>query len=284
MRSKKRYIAYAVLLVALAALATAYAPELVFTATQPVPVILAIAPLASPKAPQIMVRFKDKMARFGFSFLSAATDRLRGMTGSEDELYRMDKSGMPLRHFRSNPQLPEWVEEVDKPVYDSFLVTSTTTSATLFSTPIGQSSKTQYHTNMELAGVLPGPQTLLVNRISAYVRSQVIADVALMLHTIVVDFLASGKNYMSCPAIYLPAGFGIGGQTTATNTGTTNNGHPGFDSGRTLALPIKIAPNENFKANLTVYGGAAGVGGAIGTLLASTDFYIYLSGPFARAV
>jgi hypothetical protein len=89
---------------------------------------------------------------------------------------------------------------------------------------------------------------------------------------------------MQCPAIYLPAGFGIGGYTTANNTGTPNNGVAGFDAGRTLALPIKISPNEAFKANLTVFGGAAGVAGAISTLSVSTNFYIYLSGPFAQAV
>jgi hypothetical protein len=222
------------------------------------------------------------MEKFGFTYDRKATDRLRGSTGSEDELYRT-KYGAPLRHFISNPQLPNWVEEMDRPVYDNFLFTNSTTSAVLFSSPVG-GAKTLYHTNMQLAGVLPGPQTLLVNRISPYVRSQVIADVALMLHSIVVEFIASNKTYMQCPAVYLPAGFGIGGYTTANNTGTPNNGLAGFDSGRTLALPIKIAPNEAFRANLTVCAGTAGVAGAMSTLSASTDFWIYLSGPFAQAV
>lgn len=284
MRLKKRFIAYAAVLVAVVALAAAYAPEVLLTTTQPVPVMLALAPLASPKGPQIMVRFRDKMAQAGFDFLRKATDRLRGETGCrEDEVYRT-KYGTPLRHFQSNPQLPNWVEEMDRPVYDSFLVTSSTTSTVLFQTPLGQSSKTLFHTNMQLAGVLPGPQTLLVNRISAYINSTVIADVSLMLNAVVVEFIASNKTYMQCPAIYLPAGFGIGGYTTTAATGTPNNGVASFEAGRTLALPIKIAPNEAFKANLTVFGGSAGAAGAMSGLSASTNFYIYLSGPFAQAV
>ncbi|MCI0405007.1 MAG: hypothetical protein L0209_02860, partial [candidate division Zixibacteria bacterium] len=139
------------------------------------PVSLAFAPIiAGSTAPTFLQKFRDKLEATGmFDFLRKDTDRYRGESGLHADLFRT-RHGAIWRGPIDNPQDPGRVETIDAPIFDMALWEIADTQNFLFRD--GSVNKTPIQTNMVINGSLPGPETLIVKRISLQIQTAVIAD------------------------------------------------------------------------------------------------------------
>ena len=141
---------------------------------------------------------------------------------------------------RSNPIIPGQLEYLVQPIYDFYgvAVATAVTKQTLFSLPIGQNYtpsggaafvKTEYHTNLVIAGNLDAPKKFLVKNVSVVLRSDVAPqDLASFIGTTLLTLSISGKAYLQQLVSKCPAGAGAFSSNISTQTlaagGTMSNG------------------------------------------------------------
>ena len=207
--------------------------------------------------------------------------------GKDIDWYDNGYSG--IYHVKDNPTYTGVTEAIDRPVYDTVTITSaSTTSADLFTTPQGQSSKTAMETSMRQAGILPSPEKFTIKRIGLQVQPNgIIADLRLVLQQVLFTFQVNSKTYTQAPVFYYPVGFGEFGSTAANAASVITNGIPGENGVRSLVYDIPLNPLDPFLGNLTMYGAGSAGSRAIGSLTLTTTplpVVCFLQGPFERAI
>lgn len=177
---------------------------------------------------------------------------------------------------------------------------SGSTKMTFFQNPIGQNSKTEADTNLEVAGSLPAPKHLLVQSIEVYFfpgvdpvtvnnaadttvdKSSFTNDMYDVLKSGWLDFFIGSKSYLTeAPLMRFPpktcfdANFGFGlqiGQASAAALVGQISGDYATHKGRPYQLNpwILIAPTQNFNVTLnwsSAVSTDSGVNGRIGVVL-----------------
>lgn len=147
---------------------------------------------------------------------------------------------------RTNPIIPGQLEYLVQPIYDFYAVAVATvaTRQQLFSIPVGQPytpaggtqiTKTEYHTNLVIAGNLDAPKKFLVKAVSVIVRGDTAPqDLNSFIGTTLLNLTISAKSYLEqlvskCPAGAGPFSFSITTQTTVaggTMASSSANGWP----------------------------------------------------------
>jgi hypothetical protein len=171
-----------------------------------------------------------------------------------------------------NVNRPGDIEGVKSSLYDfQSYATAGTTQMTFFQVPIGQSSKTKYDTNMEVAGSLPAPKRFLIERIEIYFYpgsaiSYSGASVATRLgqaddcYNIAksgyLDLFIGSKSYLTeAPIGRFPPTVGLKAETSVA-IGSGGAGVLGYDyatfAGQPYNLmpPILLVPTQNFNVTL----------------------------------
>jgi len=144
---------------------------------------------------------------------------------------------------RQLDQAGNLIEFIRQPLYDQVTITTTGTEFRYFAIPQGQSdgseTKTPWHTNGLGAGLLPVPESHLVDGFRLVVdgnqtsANQLTTYRQLMFNKVWCRFEIGGlKDYLKVPFWYIPAGVGIpgfsdaGGLTGATVMTQVTNGAP----------------------------------------------------------
>jgi len=161
------------------------------------------------------------------------------------------------------PRLEEGREVLSLLLYDSITLGGAVTSATLFTEPVGQSSKTFYHTNMTEAGKLPYPDTFTFESVRFGCAPDLTdVQVAGLLNG-VLSLVIGHKSYLDVPLFTLGQGAGIhytAGASQVLVEGTPNTftaavnygqaGQPRQMAIRSLATPLSLEPGEGFRVDL----------------------------------
>ena len=240
----------------------------------------------------IMKRFRDRVEEvLGVRFARRASDLEHEKHGNHHiDWFDNGYAGVfvqDMQKFKGNPTYTGVTEAIDKPVYDTQVVTSATTSLDFFQVPVGQSSKTVNETSMRQSGILPAPEKFTIKRVGLVFLSAVLADLQYLVWQEVFTLSVNAKIYTQGPAFYFPAGIGLYGSTTANNTSIATLGMPGELGVRSLLYDIPLNPLDPFIANLTMYGGGSAGARAIGalsSLSASTEVKCIMQGPYERAI
>jgi len=233
---------------------------------------------------------REALEAFGFGFNRKKTDREQAVGNPTIEWFDNGGAGVFVPDFqktKGNPTYTGVLEAIDKPVYDTTLITSaSTTSADFFQTPQGQSSKTPMETSMRQAGQLPVPEKFTIKRIGLFIMTAVLADFYKLSNQLLWTFSVNSKVYTQGPLFYYPCGFGPFGQTTANDTSIVTNGFPGDLGVRSLVYDIPLNPQDPFIGNITVYGTGTVGSRSIGslTLVANTGLLAFMQGPYERAI
>lgn len=156
-------------------------------------------------------------------------------------------------------------------LWDTATYTSGTTTQLTFFTAL---RATIDLSNMQLAGQLPAPQAFLVRAIRFYpkqvprattraasgnAQTGVVSDIQLLINTGVLELTVGAKSYGLLPLWLLPSGGGAFGAYAADgdepSTGIlidyATNGVPDPRNVFTLAIPIFIGPQINFRVTVT---------------------------------
>lgn len=125
------------------------------------------------------------------------------------------------------------------PLFDYYGVTVATvvTRQILFTVPKGQAytpaggaalTKSEWHTNMEQAGILPSPRKFYIKGIQVSVRSDTaVADLHRFLYDTLVDLQISSKSYLgTAPGGAHAFKFPQGGGAAGGSAGLVQNGWP----------------------------------------------------------
>ena len=162
-----------------------------------------------------------------------------------------------MRSYDASGNLIEFIRQ---PVYDQIEVFSTGVAFRAFVVPRGQNAKTTWHTNMDTSAQLAVPKSHLVDGFRLVPTSKIVdANQLVYLRSILwdrawVDFtIGALKNYLECPAWYIPAGVGIpgfsdtGGLTTAATIQQVSNGAPIFGNYLSIRThPILLPSQQTF--------------------------------------
>jgi hypothetical protein len=159
------------------------------------------------------------------------------------------------------------VEPIVQPLYDSGLVTTTsTTQIQFFQVPLGQGTptKTLVLTNQEVSGLLPNPKLFVISGFRLHISQDPsvaltsVTDMKIILHQSFFSFDLGGnfKNYLRVPSYMLPSGFGVTGfavnDSTASSTmSIVNNGAPVISNFFSIGkYPIGLPPLQSYQATL----------------------------------
>ena len=195
-----------------------------------------------------------------------------------------------LAQYRVN--LSNQVEGIKASLYDfQTYATAGTTQMTFFQTPIGQSSKTKYDTNMEAAGSLPNPKNFLVtgievmffpgSAVSIYgagaVNKGILDQMAIFKSGYLEMFIGSKTYLTEAPLGVFPPSVGLSGfaaRSDTTTAGATQAAQDGYAvwAGEPYKMnpPILLEPTQNFNVTLnwpTAVATPSGVDGRIGVRL-----------------
>lgn len=145
-------------------------------------------------------------------------------------------------------------EGLAQPLYDSISLSGTQTTATLFQVPVGQAGKTEYHTNMRLAGQLQKPETYDVFAICAgALPGEGKAEVAGLM-TGWLSLIVGNKTYYETLLQRLTAGGGLWINTGTLGSGQavdySNFGLPDARNIHSLKVPVNIAESEHFRVEV----------------------------------
>jgi len=219
--------------------------------------------------------------------------------------------GHPHARVR-NPIVQGYLEGITQPLYDSYLVASSTAlpKLILFSVPQGQIynfggitafAKTSLFTNMVQNAVLPAPNKFIVRAISVWIAQNINPlDLNAMLNTVLLSFSVNAKDYCDQIVGRFPAGggtFGIFQYTQATaadaayslvgngwpdarNTYTQAYGGVPIEQQQTFAVVLDPTLN-NVAAYTTKSSTASGTNEIVGT---GVTAYVFLDGTLFRAV
>jgi hypothetical protein len=146
-------------------------------------------------------------------------------------------------------------EKIYYPLYDSITLGAADLTATLFQSPIGQSSKTLYDTNMVLAGQLQQPQTFDLMGIWIAALPGATAANVIALSKGAMTIVVGSKPANEILLALLTSGGGLKVQTAQSNAAVAapiyaNFGQEDSRNLYTLRYPIKINAGEHFRAEL----------------------------------
>ncbi len=171
-----------------------------------------------------------------------------------------------------NVNQPGAVEGVRQSLYDfQSYAAAGTTQMTFFQVPQGQSSKTKYDTNMEIAGSLPAPKRFLIESIECYfypgvnvnfysgaaaARLGMADDVYTIMKSGWLDLFIGSKSYLTeAPIGRFPPTTGLKAQNSIA-LGSGAAAMEGYDyavpGGQLYRLepPILLVPTQNFNITL----------------------------------
>lgn len=136
--------------------------------------------------------------------------------------------------------------------YDSFEGDGSATSATLFTVPIGSSSKTKYMTNMRLAGQLSVDSGFAVQALAC--GSTPFATAANLQKWLegYFEFYIGGELCYEGILFTVPAGYGIVWVPDSASAGTSNyaqNGQPNARNLLTLNRELEIKAGEEIRVD-----------------------------------
>lgn len=172
-----------------------------------------------------------------------------------------------------NVNQPGAVEGVRQSLYDfQTYATAGTTSMNFFQVPQGQSSKTKYDTNMEIAGSLPAPKRFLIESIEVYIfpgsainfsgagaatRKGHADDVYALAKSGWLDLFIGSKSYLTeAPIGRLPPTTGVKVNSAIALAGSGAAQMEGYDyavpGGALYRMepPILLVPTQNFSITL----------------------------------
>jgi hypothetical protein len=191
----------------------------------------------------------------------------------------------------SNPIAPDKADILPWNLYDQ--LTTAAAVATLveydfFTTPIG-GAKTKVQTNMEQVSQLPAPQHFNCTSLSIYFATNMLkADVDSTLNAYYLEFWIGNKVYAEGPLQLFPAGAGMSGYTTRSNTEFVQNGAVNCMAVVDFRMgdnPIghHILQGQNFKVKVigNTFTSVAAGSPTFGTGL---NFSCYLQGILSRGV
>lgn len=143
-------------------------------------------------------------------------------------------------------RVPGLLDESGQMLYDTLLLAAGTATYRFFTAPIGP-AKSRLLTNMQLAGVLPAPQSFVVQAIRVIIKSAttLIVDDCIMRSRL--EFRVGEKEHMVCPTCLMTAGAGV------WNTITTDFGQNGAPEARSIAVlskPVVIGVSQAFYVDL----------------------------------
>lgn len=138
-------------------------------------------------------------------------------------------------------------------LYDA-VIPSTTSSYQFFTVPIGQGSKTLFHTNMRQSGQLPEPQEFWIHGLGwGALGDNIFADVNKMQNGY-FKLVINDKTWLEAPLLFLGSGFGTRIIPDSGSTGTdvyAQNGAPEDSSIFKMIDPLHIDMGRNFYVEVT---------------------------------
>lgn len=178
------------------------------------------------------------------------------------------------------PRILDASQDIHQPIYDTYVrnigVTNVPNNFQLFgSANNGDRSKT----NLFTPGQLASDSVYLVRSIRCVMFFQglndpefqvqygniapitgVVADntrandlYAFMSYGGIFTFQTTGKEYLTAPLAYAPAGMGPNGQTAINNRAVITNGLASHQSILKLSKPVKISPRQGFAIKLEMF-------------------------------
>ena len=210
-----------------------------------------------------------------------------------------EELGRP-RFRRRNPLVTGTVYQFRQPLWDFYGVTVATalTEQDLFLIPIGQQytpaggaalTKSEWHTTMRQAAVLPHPQKFFTKSVKVSVRSDIeLADAQAFLYEALVDFLISEFSFLKGHAWM----FSQGGGPHGFSAGIINNGIPDpraqWEAVGQLGEVIEQQQNIRLNLNPTRVTDAGAGGTHTTTTTAKGGFginaFVFLDGVLSRSV
>lgn len=183
---------------------------------------------------------------------------------------------MSANPININAVMANWVDRGLWYYYDTLSITQGAAGAasySMFSVPVGQSSKTRTQTNMRVGNRFPPPTCLVLDQIGFYFSPDVLlADQILFMKNYRLEFKIDNKVYFEGLMWMYPPGLGVSGYSTKTAESAWGIGQPNFFSVRMFGDYGKyIAPDQLFEFNLICDGTAptfaATAAGGVGVLL-----------------
>lgn len=142
------------------------------------------------------------------------------------------------------PQSGEWI---DKVLWDTQLYTDNVTTFLDFFTALPANIE---NGNLDQAGIVGGNRYFVIRAIGVFFRSLIAGDIRQLAKNGLLRLFIGNKDYSEWPISMLPPGggvFGILSQTNAAAVQAVSHGVPDPRSHYTLARPLLIDANLNFR-------------------------------------
>lgn len=228
----------------------------------------------------------------------------RSLSNRLSRLPKMGAHDIGRPHFRHrNPIVQGMGEAIIQPSYDYYRVVqgNATTRQLLFTIPKGGQytpaggtafSKTSYHTDFALQGVLKAPDKLLVRALAGWYHPSIFpTDAAIFADNAMVYFSVNDKPYLTIAFGKLPAGGGIFVTGSLTAVNGTSNGYPHAANLYTITegeiLGVQIEQQQNVGLTIDPTLTQTGVGATLTTTAnGGVDLIVkmYLEGVLLRAI
>jgi len=149
-------------------------------------------------------------------------------------------------------------EKLHMPLYDAFFVPETInkkigsfdkamTDKRIIRFFTDVQNKTRLETNLQLAGVLPNPNSFEAHALRVVVSSVKVGFLAALIYNSVTSLLVAEKVMVEMPTFWFTAGVGI----SPGNGTVTNHGEPDPLATFRFAEPIFIESQQNFRAEMS---------------------------------
>lgn len=140
-----------------------------------------------------------------------------------------------------NPILPNMADYLQWVIYDRSAVAaggSWPTSTSLYTSPIGQNSKTKADTNLDQVSLLPNPFWMNVTHIGLYPDPNVLLlDWIALCNQSYFEFWVNNRVQFEGKLQHAPGGVGPNGNSTKTAESAYNNGYPVMSNMMDIRLP-----------------------------------------------
>lgn len=143
-------------------------------------------------------------------------------------------------------RVPGLLDESSQPIYDTLLLVAGTAQYRFFTVPIG-GAKTTLQTNMQLAGVLPAPQSFVVHAVRIIAKAANSVGTSDLIHRSRAIFHVGEKDQLLAPTCLFSAGAGLYNNIT---TDIAQNGFPVASSLWALMKPVVIGVSQAFYLDL----------------------------------
>ena len=193
---------------------------------------------------------------------------------------------MIIDAFNSEVYVANRMDVQHTPIYDTITLnagSAVSSLTTAFFTNVGPaSSKTLASTNMTQSQRLPAPEAFSIFSIALRISENILlADFTSIMNGFALALYLGQKRYQLAPLWHFPAGGGIAGTFTKTDTAIYQNGIPQRQARLNLAVPIVIENQMTFFAQLEGNAYTLTAGGSGGT---GVTLQLELDGLYARGV